>query len=441
MKRRRREDARTRGDTSVEVVIETMAHGGDGVAFFTHEGARRTVFVGRTVVGDVARARVDFSTRPARGRLEALLAPSSDRVTPPCEWAERCGGCDWMHVSRDAQPRLHEAIVRSLLPERYASTPIVAHAAPAVERYRTRARVHLESRGGRVHAGMRAARSHEVVDVSRCLVLASELEPTLEVLRDVCDGATGRGEASLALGVDRLPVFDLRWDRPLPPSTYRALEEAVSSRRIAGARVRTGDSGAAAPIGDATPWMRGADGAPLKLAPGGFGQASEQENAHLATRILAACHSVAPPTSPATKATELFAGAGNLSVLLARDYDLTTVEHDELACAAARENLARRELRARVSAGDANQWKPPAHARLVVLDPPRGGARELCQRIVDGGVHGVVYVSCDPATLGRDLTTFGDRGYELLSVETFEMFPQTSHVETVCALWRRRGGA
>lgn len=430
-----------RDDATVELSIEAMAHGGDGVAFVTRGDARRAVFVSRTVAGDVARARVDFSTRPARGTLETLVLASRDRAEPTCAWADRCGGCDWMHVAGDAQPRLHEAIVRGALPESYAATAIVTHRAPALERYRTRARVHLRARGGAVRVGMRAARSHEVVDVARCVVLVPELDASLEALREACHGASGSGEASLALGRDRLAVIELHWDGPLPPSTYASLEAMVSAGRIAGARVRTGEARGSAPIGDATPWMRGADGAPLKLALGGFGQAAEVANVHLAERTLAACHALSPPSSPAKKATELFAGAGNLSVLLARDYELSTVESDELACVAARENLAVRGLAARVHAGDAHQWDPPAHARLVVLDPPRGGARDLCERIAERGVDAVVYVSCDPATLGRDLGAFARRGYELVTVETFEMFPNTSHVETLCALRRRRGAS
>jgi 23S rRNA (uracil1939-C5)-methyltransferase len=130
-------------------------------------------------------------------------------------------------------------------------------------------------------------------------------------------------------------------------------------------------------------------------------------------------------------------------VLLARDRAVTAVERDAEACAAARANLDARGLlasaRVRVVEGDAD-----AYARtiakgtaLVVLDPPREGAREVARALAGRPARArpdVLYVSCDPPTLARDLRVLGEAGYVLRSVDTFEMFPQTSHVETIAVL-------
>jgi 23S rRNA (uracil1939-C5)-methyltransferase len=133
---------------------------------------------------------------------------------------------------------------------------------------------------------------------------------------------------------------------------------------------------------------------------------------------------------------ELYAGAGNLTIALARVLgDLVAVESSRAACDAARKNLAVRGLAARVVEADAasHAWSPAT--RVLVLDPPRTGARDVAARLAASRVRRVVYVSCDPQTLGRDLALLAP-AYALASVDVFEMFPQTSHVETVVALDR-----
>ncbi|MBN9162612.1 MAG: methyltransferase, partial [Myxococcales bacterium] len=120
---------------------------------------------------------------------------------------------------------------------------------------------------------------------------------------------------------------------------------------------------------------------------------------------------------------------------------VVAVEQDHDACEAARENLASRGLSARVVEADASAHPIPRGTKLVVLDPPREGARAVAEELAARAAKGpagrapaVVYVACDPPTLARDVKTLTAAGYVIRAVETFEMFPQTSHVETVVAL-------
>jgi 23S rRNA (uracil1939-C5)-methyltransferase len=119
--------------------------------------------------------------------------------------------------------------------------------------------------------------------------------------------------------------------------------------------------------------------------------------------------------------------------------DLVCVEASRETCDAARSNLAARGLHARVTEGDAETYEWKRSTDLVVLDPPRTGARAVAERIAGSRVDQIVYVSCDGPTLGRDLAIL-EPGYALRSLATFEMFPQTSHVEIVVRLERRRPG-
>jgi 23S rRNA (uracil1939-C5)-methyltransferase len=413
--------------------IDSVAPGGDGVAHAEVDGQRRAVFVPGTVTGDVVDAQVDASRRPARGLLAHVLERGPGRVESACAWSERCGGCDWMHVAPRVQLELHVEHVRDAMPEAWRTTPIAAR--PSAERlgYRTRARVHVRCERGRVDVGMHEARTHEPVTVDLCVVLEPTLERARRTLAALFAGSRGRGDVALALGVDRAPVLDVRWQGELAREVFAKLEAAVSSGSIAGARVAEGDVRRPAVVGDPTPWMTGADGLPLRLAPGGFAQASESTNAALAAHVaeLAAAR-------PTERATELHAGSGNLSVVLARAVgELTTVESNRDACGAARANLVDRGLKARVVEGDADAYAWNAATKLVVLDPPRTGARALAERLATSPVARVIYVSCDPQTLGRDLGILA-RAYRPTSTTVFEMFPQTSHVETVVALERVR---
>jgi 23S rRNA (uracil1939-C5)-methyltransferase len=128
--------------------------------------------------------------------------------------------------------------------------------------------------------------------------------------------------------------------------------------------------------------------------------------------------------------------------MLVADREVTAVEQDRAACAAARENLAARGLAGRVLEADAADFAVPKATRLVVLDPPREGARAAAEALANRrradrhATHSpaIVYVACDPPTLARDVRTLRDAGYVLDSVDTFEMFPHTSHVETVVVL-------
>jgi 23S rRNA (uracil1939-C5)-methyltransferase len=422
----------------IDATITSLAPGGDGVAHIELGGERRAVFVPHTAGGDVVRAEVDVSTRPARGKLLEVVSASPERVRPACPWSLRCGGCDWMHLSPATQEQAHVEHVRAALPEPWRSTPIEPHPAPELLAYRTRASVHLRaSRSGRVAVGMHEVGTHQPVEVDVCAVLDPTLEHARRALGALFEGARGRGDARMALGAERIPVLDVKWQGELPGECFGRIDRAVKGRTFAGVRLTLGDATRPATIGDPTPWMPGADGSPLKLAPGGFGQASERMNATLARYVQRVVGSFG-----VDKAVELYAGAGNLSVLLARAVrELVLVESDREACDAARANLAARadlKARARVVESDAAGYEWGPTTELVVLDPPRAGALNVAVRLAASRVPHVIYVSCDPQTLGRDMARLAAT-YEPSAVASFEMFPQTSHVEAVVVLKRRNG--
>jgi 23S rRNA (uracil1939-C5)-methyltransferase len=435
----------------MRVTIRELAPGGEGVAIGEIDGERRAVFVRGVALGDDLRVAVDLSRRPARGRVLAILGAGPGRVAPACPHVERCGGCDWMHLSPEAQAEAHALLVRTALPDHWHDHPILAHPASRQLGYRTRARLHVRVSGGRAIVGMHGAGTNDPVPVDECIVLVPSIERVRRELGAVFEGAHGRGEVQIALGAARrdgsdqaaIPVLEVKWGGAVAAACFARLDRGVTEGRWAGARVLYGEVARPAIVGDPTPWMPGADGEPLRLAPGGFAQASEEGNATLAAsleRALAAVQRSGADARP-LRVVELYAGAGNLTVLLARRSPAVTgVEASREACDAARANLADRGLVGRIVEADAEAFEWPTNTDLLVLDPPRTGARKVAERLVAARVRHVVYVSCDPTTLGRDLAILAE-AYEPRAIETFEMFPQTSHVETLVRLERKARAA
>jgi 23S rRNA (uracil1939-C5)-methyltransferase len=426
---------------AIELSIKELAGGGDGVAIVEMNDERRAVFVRGTVPGDRVRAQIDFASRPAHAHVFEMLEASSARVTPACRYVDQCGGCDWMHITRISQPNFHASIVRAALPEIWKDVPIDAHPSPSGRR--TRARLHVRADKRRVVVGFYRNKSHELVVVDSCVALHPSLDRARPSLPELLENARGEGEAEIALGEirsiddERKPVLDLSWKGELPATFFSRMDAAVKNGAWQGARILTEGSRVPMSIGDATPWIRGGDDEPLRLAPGGFAQASEEGNLLLAKRVADLARAAIEKRPTETSIVELYSGAGNFTALLARFGKVVAVESNAEACEAARKNLHARKLAARVVNADASTYAIPEKTVVIVLDPPRTGAREACEKIVAARARNVVYVSCDPATLGRDLAILERGSYALLGIETFEMFPDTSHVETVVALTRR----
>ncbi|HSQ65796.1 MAG TPA: methyltransferase domain-containing protein [Polyangiaceae bacterium] len=414
---------------------EGLAPTGEAVAHGEAPG-RRAVLIRGAAPDELVRVRFDPRKVPARGRLLEVVSAGRDRVEPACPYTRECGGCDWMHLTRDAQRLAHLEHVRE-------ATGVEAAFHPAAEdlRWRIRARLHVDARGGRVRVGFFGPRSHEPAEVDTCVVLEERIDAARGRVAPLLAGARGEGEAMLALGRSGKPVLMLRWSRELPPEVFGRVDAGVRDGHWDGVRLQCGEARRPADFGDPAPRVEGADGAPLTLAPGGFSQAHAEVNGALARRV-------AEQIPEGARVVELYAGAGNLSVLLARRAgQLTAVESSEDAAQAARDNLAARGLAARVSCADAARFEIPPSTNVVVLDPPRTGAREACERLAHRGasrgaggqarVRHIIYVSCDLATLRRDLGILGE--WRVEGADAFEMFPHTSHVETVVRLERRRG--
>ena len=410
------------------MVIEKIVAGGAGLAR-TDDGA---VLVPRTAPGERVAVEIERGGSPKRARVLAVLAASPDRVEADCAIVDSCGGCALLHLSPAAQRSAREAIVREALPPTLRTTAIEHHDATP-PRGRTRVRWHAKGLGrGRLLLGYRAAGSHAIVDLARCPAIDLRLEQALQDARAILAGAEGQGDVSAAIGARGIAALAIEWTGSLPARAFAESEARVSSSRLAGVAIAIEGAKTPAIIGDARAISIAIDGAPLFTPPFGFAQASEVGDAALVRLVLARA------AAAGKKVLELFSGSGNFTVALAREASsVTSIESVEPAVRAARANVEARALgNVKLSVGDADAIAPPAGYDLVVLDPPRAGAKGACAAIAKKPSSRVVYVSCDPATLGRDLATLTASSLRVASLDAVDLFPGTSHVEVVATLVR-----
>jgi 23S rRNA (uracil1939-C5)-methyltransferase len=407
------------------VSIDALTASGDGVARIDDALVR----LEDTLPGERWRVRREGGQWVPTERV----GESDARVQPGCEAFGRCGGCSWQHASPAVQQASRIDRIRRALPAALRSVPVEYVASDVGYGYRTRARLHWITPGKHTFLGFLGRRSSTVVDLAGCPVLVPALDAAMPALREAVAALGGRGEVALALGEGGRPVASLRPERTLDERGY-AVGRTLMARGFAGVALWTPGATTAAVEGDPSPVQVGGDGLPLRAGVGGFGQAHGSLNATLAAYV----ESEAQAADRAV--VELYAGAGNLTVRLARSARMVTaVESDRDAVEALRHNLAGRGLtNVKVHEEAVEARTKPWKADVVVLDPPRAGAKEACALLAASPVRRVVYVSCDPESLGRDLSTLSSK-FTLARLTAFEMFPQTALVEVVATL--ARGGA
>jgi 23S rRNA (uracil1939-C5)-methyltransferase len=430
-----------------ELAIEDLAPGGEGVG----RAGARAVFVPWAAPGDRVIADVPPGEGPAHGTLVALVAAGASRVAPPCRHfgpggGEReCGGCEWLHVGYGAQLAAKERTVREALRRIGRLDPAALGmmrpilASPAAHRYRSRAKFHLDRAGARLVFFRR--RSHDPVRLEECHLLEPGLDalraavgPALVearlVAREVAlewSAAQGRGSALLVLD-------------PTAASRTRAEALLAAVPTLAGVVLR-GDAGPAVVVGDPVLLHARVPGRPdagaQRSRPDVFQQANRGANALL---VEAALELLRPDGEDVL---ELHCGAGNFTAPLARRARaVAAVEALGPALELAREDL-RGAGNVRFYAGDALKVAAALAAErgigaprfgAVLLDPPREGAKGIGRTLRALDAPRAVYVSCDPATLARDVRGCVEEGFRVAAVQPVDMFPQTHHVEAAVLL-------
>ena len=372
-----------------------------------------------------------------QGALLAVLEPSPARVRPPCPLVERCGGCPLMALDDRVEQRWKLARLARVLGRVGAIAEPELRVGASSLGYRARTRLAFaRDDAGELRLGYRAAGSHELVDVERCAVLAPALADGLAVVRgELMPQLQGSGEITLARGAGDRAVVEIVASREQPAALHDAAAAACRAGRLAGVVVRSdrqgrGSGPAHVQAGDVHQELPHPSGVALRPPVGAFAQA----NAELNLALVRCVAELAQPDG--ARVLELYAGSGNLTFALTAAKTLTAVESDPRGATALRAQLQVRGLRkVKVLCADAAQGaRGPGPIDVVVLDPPRTGARDAIAALLPRKPTRIVYVSCDLATLERDLRALTDAGYRIDRALAFDMFPQTAHLESVVRL-------
>jgi len=422
---------------TVNLTIDRLSYGPAGVGRL--QG--KVVFVPGTVPGDEATVVLDKEKKNyTTGHLVALQRPSPQRRPPPCLYVSRCGGCPWQQVSYAEQLRAKQAAVREHLRRigGIADPPLLPIiASPQEWHYRHRIRLHVADDR---RLGFSQARSHELVEIAACAIAAEKIGESLPVARDWL--------TSLHTPVRQVEFFtnELTGGVVLVGESEAGFHTAD---RVANANFLTAHPGLAGLALRGPGWHEawgataisfalGVEGMTLTVSPGVFTQVNPAGNRRLIAAVLELSE-----IQKEQRVIDLYCGAGNFSLPLARQArELIGIEQNRAAVADARANAARAQLAnvrflcASARAGLRDLQRAHTRADIVVLDPPRSGAAEVIEEVPRLGARKVVYVSCDPATLARDLRQLHRHGYRPQVVQPLDLFPHSYHVETiaVCVL-------
>lgn len=388
----------------IEVETERLAYGGDAVARL----AGLAVFITGAAPQERVRARVvERKKNFARAVIDQIIEPSPARREPLCRYFGDCGGCQLQHLSYEAQLEAKAGFVRDALarigkidwPEE-----IKVHSASELG-YRSRAQIKLEpprspERRGELRVGFNRAGSHSVCDIESCPILVPELNTALASIRlsvnEQTNGSAYAGpfEIEMAAGDHSLALFPEMPGFPASEIKRRIGEHTYSF--------------------SATNFF--------------------QVNALLLDRFVAE----ALGDRSGGVALDLYAGVGLFTLPLARRFErVIGVESDTAAAKYARINLAENGIsNVEFHNERVERWLAgfKGSPDFMVLDPPRSGAAEAVNTIIELKPSAIRYVSCDPTTLARDLRRLAEGGYKIASVMAFDLFPQTYHVETIVTL-------
>lgn len=412
------------GDESI--TITGIAHGGEGVG----RGAdQRVVFVDGALPGETVSVRVtEQKKRFARGHVLEVIEPAPGRVEPPCPVHAECGGCRWQYAAPSLQLELKRRIVAEQLGLRVAA----AVASPSSTGYRRRARMHYVRYGEELSLGFFGRASKAPVDHERCLVLDDPLNHAFAQVRRLAGILPDRGEV-LGLSDGTTAILGLPGVRP--DEQHEAQCRAVLDDVVVGITLRGGRQRAA--VGRATLEIDGRSEIGIVATPFSFAQAQSAQNEALVNHVVQACG------ARGKRVVELFAGSGNFTRSLARQATrVFTCDDDREAVAALRDLAERAELPINAKLGKAQTFatKLSQHDRrydVVLCDPPRAGlGLGLAATVAELAAERIVYVSCDPATLSRDIGVITERGFAVRNVTVFDLMPMTPEVETVVVFER-----
>jgi 23S rRNA (uracil1939-C5)-methyltransferase len=403
------------------VTTGSPVHGGYALARPEGMGV---LFVRWALPGEVVSVRlVERKRGYAFAEAVEVLSPSPRRVEPPCSVFGECGGCRLQHAEYPYQLEMKREILREAF-RRIGKTDVAPETAPPMEPFGYRYRGRFQVAGEEV--GFHASLSHRLVPISRCPLMIDAINAVLPGLRGLGRFAKVSEVQVASDGVRASASF------PRVPFATGMVEhiEGRTGGGLSGARFQDrswGEERITLPL----------DGMSYTVSPGGFFQANWRMNQAMVRRVGAILGDVG--VSAGARLLDLYAGAGNFALPMAsRVREVVAVEGEARSFRELRGNVRENGLgNVRVVRSSVEAYRPEGRFDALVLDPPRAGLSERAlARVRDVAAAVVLYVSCEPATLARDVRSLSDR-YDLAALEMHDFFPNTHHVEALAVLQLR----
>lgn len=433
----------------VIATIEKLSHDGRGIARV--EG--KTTFVEGGLAGESIEFRyVKCHSRYDEAVVVRVIERSTERVTPPCQHSDTCGGCSLQHLSTEAQISLKQSVLieqithfGDLKPEHVAD-PIKGFS----EGYRRKARFSIKHESGdNCIVGFRAKNSARVVPIAHCTVLSDSLNkiiPELQVLVSGLEKGTAISHIDLTQG-DAVTVLTFRHIKPLKNNDLQALLTFCQQRQFhlylqpdnAASIHRVWPEGDSEKLSYSLKNPNTEAMVDIQFSPNDFIQVNGENNRKLVVQAIDYLD-----LNENDRVLDLFCGIGNFTIpMAALASKVVGIEGSDHMVVRAKQNASNNGLSNidfhsadLTQALDGQPWSYDGFTK-VLIDPPRAGAFDIIKNISRFSPEKIVYVSCNPATLARDAGELVQQGYKMESVGVVDMFPHTTHVESI-ALFKRK---
>ncbi|MDH3997265.1 MAG: 23S rRNA (uracil(1939)-C(5))-methyltransferase RlmD [Desulfuromonadales bacterium] len=434
----------------IELDITTLAHGGRGMG--RHDG--KAIFVPLTMPGDRVHCRiVKAKARFAEAELVEIITPSPQRQAAPCPYFEKCGGCQWQHMPYPLQSEWKAKIFADLLTRSGVAeedTLLSIVPSPSEWSYRNRVQFKCEQSGDarksddRFVMGFYRPESHDIVDIEKCMLADEKIQQLYTLLRQELPKSP-RADAISQVDVSCGDDDKTRVIVHVAPKAVAKMEpwlQKLAEKNGFDACLQSGAKNTLQKVSGVgqTLVRPEADEPKLYSNPGGFVQVNPPQNRNMVAAMIERLQ-----LTGKEKVLDLFCGMGNFSLPLAkRCAQVVGVENYAPAIMDARRNARRnadrdQQANAEFHVADAASYlrnTRPGDFDLVVLDPPRSGSAPVTKALLEVRPERVLYISCDPATLTRDLKQLVQNGYQVVSAQAFDLFPQTWHIESMTLLQR-----
>ncbi|MEA1939989.1 MAG: 23S rRNA (uracil(1939)-C(5))-methyltransferase RlmD [Candidatus Caldatribacteriota bacterium] len=443
-------------EESYEVMINNFSHQGEGIGRVENFA----IFIPGSIPKEKVKVKIkEIKNNFARGELEEVIHPSSHRVEPPCPVFSLCGGCRLQHINYKKQLKMKKEIVENAL-SRIGNQNI--EVLPTIDmkipwRYRNKGHFHLSREDGKVKLGFYQSKSHTLISVSQCLLFSDKINELVKYLEKILTlqkviiynyktdrgnlrgiilrESTHTGEIMIIfvtreekLGVDKIFLDNLTKAFPKTVSIYQNINKNTKMVILGkNFKLLKGKKNIEDRIG---PYK-------FKISPASFFQVNISQTEALYKKILEYSSLRGEET-----VIDSYCGTGAISIYLAgKAKKVYGLELEKGAVKDAWTNLELNNLsNLKFFTGKAEKWlykwiQSGEKAEIIIIDPPRRGcSREVLKNVIKIKPGQILYISCNPATLARDVKYLTQNGYGLEKVQPFDMFPQTSHIECLAHL-------